>query len=78
MINQPVKIASFLIIGAGVILFALNAFLGGSLNIALPLVFLMLGGFFFMLAFRVRRIGPGHRFCTCPVHCSWFSGSFSC
>jgi DNA-binding CsgD family transcriptional regulator len=53
--NQPVKIASFLLIGTGVILFGLNIFLGGKLNVALPLVFLMLGGMFFILVFVLRQ-----------------------
>lgn len=55
MQNKPVKIASFLLIGIGVVLFALNIFLGGELNIALPLVFLLLGGVFYILVFAARE-----------------------
>lgn len=55
---QPVKIASFLLIAIGVILLALNAFLGGSLNLALPLVFLMLGGAFYILALATWQKWP--------------------
>ena len=49
MAAQPTRIFSYILIGAGILLFALNAFLGGSLNIALPLVFIMLGAIFFLL-----------------------------
>lgn len=49
-INQPIKIAGMILIGIGTILLALNIFFGRSLNVALPLVFMMLGGMFFVLA----------------------------
>jgi DNA-binding CsgD family transcriptional regulator/FtsH-binding integral membrane protein len=55
---QPTRIISYLLIGAGVLLFGLNAFQGGSLNIALPLVFLMLGGMFFLLVYRLKASQP--------------------
>lgn len=53
-INQPVKIASFLLIVVGVGLLALNIAFGGRVNVALPLVFLILGGMFFILVFATR------------------------
>lgn len=43
------KIISFVLVGAGVLLLGVNIFLGGVANIALPLVFLMLGGAFYLL-----------------------------
>ena len=50
-INQPIKIASYALIGVGVVLLGLNLFLRGTVNIALPLVFLMLGGGLLILVF---------------------------
>jgi len=55
MFSQPVKIASLLMIGTGLVMIGLNIFFGGMLNVALPLVFLMLGGMFFILAFISRQ-----------------------
>lgn len=52
--NKPVRIASFLLIGVGTLLLVLNAFLGNRVNIGLPLVFLMLGGGFFILVFSLK------------------------
>lgn len=54
MFSQPIRIASILLIGIGVLLLALNFALGGTLNIALPLVFLLIGGIFFILVFAAR------------------------
>ena len=54
MFSQPIRIASLLLIGIGVLLLALNFALGGTLNIALPLVFLLIGGIFFILVFAAR------------------------
>src|SRR5512146_1769326 len=50
-INRMVKIASFALVGLGVALLALSIFTQGAVNVALPLVFLMLGGAFFILLF---------------------------
>ncbi len=47
--NQIVKIASFGLVGLGAALLALSIFTRGAVNVALPLVFLMLGGAFFIL-----------------------------
>ena len=51
-LSQPVKIISLVLAGVGVILFGVNIILGWTLNIALPLVFLVLGGGFLVLTFR--------------------------
>jgi len=48
-LNRLVKIASFGLVGLGVLLLALSVFTRGAVNVALPLVFLMLGGAFFIL-----------------------------
>ncbi len=50
-LNRMVKIASFVLVGVGVALLALSFFTGGRVNVALPLVFMMLGGGFFILVF---------------------------
>jgi len=50
-INQPFRIIAYLLMGIGVLLLGLNFILGGIANIALPLVFLMLGGAFYILVF---------------------------
>lgn len=50
--NKPTKITGALIAGIGLILLGLNIYLGGTLNIALPLVFLLIGGVFFILAYH--------------------------
>lgn len=50
---RPVRITSLIIISTGLILLALNIFLDNSLNIALPLLFLVLGGGFFILVFII-------------------------
>jgi DNA-binding CsgD family transcriptional regulator len=48
-INQPIRLASIVFIVIGGILFLLNIFVEGIPNLALPLVFLMLGGAFYIL-----------------------------
>jgi DNA-binding CsgD family transcriptional regulator len=55
-VNRWVKIASTVLVGAGIVLFALNLLMGGKLNLALPLVFIMLGVVFFIL---VLIVAPG-------------------
>ena len=45
----------FHLVGVGVGLLALNLVLGPTFNVALPLVFLVLGGGFFILVFRLRQ-----------------------
>lgn len=54
IIHQPVRIISLVLVGGGIALLILNRILGGTLNIALPLVFLVLGGGFFILVFSLR------------------------
>ncbi len=54
-INRMVKIASFALVGLGVALLALSIFTHGAVNVALPLVFLMLGGAFFILVLALAE-----------------------
>lgn len=49
-INRLVRLASYLLIGAGVGFLALYYFMGSTANLALPLVFLVLGAAFLALA----------------------------
>ncbi len=53
--GKPITITSFILIGIGVLLFTLNILLDGALNIALPLVFLVLAGIFFIVTFATRE-----------------------
>ncbi len=53
--SRTIKIASFSLIGLGVVLLAANSLLGGNVNIALPLVFLMLGGACVILVFVLMK-----------------------
>lgn len=46
---KPVAAISIFIVAVGMVLLALSIFLDNAANIALPLVFLMLGGVFFLL-----------------------------
>ena len=50
-LNRLVKIASFGLVGLGALLLVLSIFTHGALNVALPLVFLMLGGASCILVF---------------------------
>jgi len=52
--NLSVRIISFSLVGVGAGLLVLNLLLGGRLNISLPLVFLALGGGFFILVLNLR------------------------
>jgi len=49
--NRGFRITSLILVGVGIAFLALNIATGGAFNITLPLVFLMLGGAFFILAF---------------------------
>lgn len=53
-VDRLVKIVSMGLIGAGVLFLAVSYATGGKVNIALPLVFLMLGAGFFVLVFVLR------------------------
>ncbi|HWQ45393.1 MAG TPA: LuxR C-terminal-related transcriptional regulator [Longilinea sp.] len=53
--RSPVKITSLILVSVGVILLVLNIFLDWTINIALPLVFLVLCGGFFILEFQLRK-----------------------
>jgi DNA-binding CsgD family transcriptional regulator len=53
--NRLVTTASLVLIGLGILSFALNFIVGWTLNISLPLVTLMLGGAFFFLAGVLAR-----------------------
>jgi DNA-binding CsgD family transcriptional regulator len=52
---NPISITSTIIILIGIGLLALNIVLGDQYNVALPLVFWVLGGGFFILIFRFRQ-----------------------
>jgi DNA-binding CsgD family transcriptional regulator len=45
----PVKIASFILMGVGIVLLGLTIYTRGEINLALPLVFLVLGGGFLLV-----------------------------
>lgn len=51
-LSKPIKIISVVLASVGVILFVVNIILGWTLNIALPLVFLVLGCGFLMVTYR--------------------------
>lgn len=53
--NRPISITSAIIILVGIGLLILNLVLGDQYNVALPLVFWVLGGGFFILIFRFRE-----------------------
>jgi DNA-binding CsgD family transcriptional regulator len=52
--DKQARIVSFLLVGVGVILFVLNLILHWEYNIALPLLFLVLGGGFFLVTEQIR------------------------
>lgn len=54
-ISKPVRIISVCLVAVGIILFVLNILMDGKVNIALPLVFLVLGAGFFILVFILRE-----------------------
>jgi DNA-binding CsgD family transcriptional regulator len=54
LIHLRVQITSLLLVLTGATLMAVSISSGGKINIALPLVFLVLGGGFFMLLFRIQ------------------------
>lgn len=53
--SLPVSITSAILVAAGLGLLALNIFTAGKYNIALPLVFMILGGVFFIVVFSLRE-----------------------
>lgn len=53
--NRVVRVASLAIILVGVILLVLNLVFGDRFNVALPLVFYVLSGGFFILIYRFRQ-----------------------
>lgn len=53
--NRPISITSAIIILIGIALLILNIVLGDQYNVALPLIFWVLGGGFFILIFRFRE-----------------------
>jgi DNA-binding CsgD family transcriptional regulator len=54
-ISRPVQITSAAIMAIGVILLTVSIISGGKINMALPLLFLVLGGAFFILVFSLRQ-----------------------
>ncbi len=57
-LNQPVRLTAVLLVAAGILLTALNIVLRGSVNIALPVLFLMLGAVFCLLVFVYAERWP--------------------
>jgi DNA-binding CsgD family transcriptional regulator len=56
LFSKPARVISYILTGTGVFLFAVNIALEWTLNIALPLVFLVLGsGFFFLVPYWKNR-----------------------
>lgn len=53
--RRAIQAVSLVVTGIGIILLTLNIILGGQINVALPLVFFVLGGCFFILVFRFRQ-----------------------
>lgn len=54
-INRPIQITSIVLIIIGALLLVLTIYSGGSYNFALPLLFLVLGGIFILLALRLHN-----------------------
>jgi len=54
-LNKLIKVISFVLVGAGVVLLGVNIVLGGTLNLALPLVFMMLGVAFYLLVLALYK-----------------------
>lgn len=53
--SLPIRITSIVIVLTGVGLLALNIYMGDVVNLNLPLVFLMVGGGFLVVLFRLRQ-----------------------
>lgn len=53
--SLPVSLTSIALVVVGLGLLALNIFTDGKYNIALPLVFMILGGVFFIVVFSLRQ-----------------------
>lgn len=56
--DRTVRAGSVVLGAIGIILLALNVYFGGRFNIALPLVFLMLGGIFLIVGLRMQQEHP--------------------
>ena len=54
-VGRPVKLASLILIIIGVVLLVLTIIFGDSFAIALPIVFILLGGGFFILAYAALK-----------------------
>jgi len=54
-IDHPFRLIGYLIAGLGLVLLALTIFLDGAVNVALPLVFLLLGAAFYILVFAFEN-----------------------
>lgn len=63
----PIDIASIALVAAGILLLALNILSGGKINLALPLLFLVLGGVFFIITAMLRRRLPCAAFFNIPA-----------
>lgn len=56
--DRTIRAGSLLLAAVGIILLAVNVYFGGKFNVALPLVFLMLGGIFLILGLRMQQERP--------------------
>lgn len=54
-VNRMVRLVSTIVMGMGALLLILNIFFPRDINLALPLVFLMLGGAFYMLTSVLQK-----------------------
>lgn len=63
----PIRITSFGLIGIGLILLALTIYSRGEINLALPLVFLVLGGVFLLVIFYLQQKRPWATFLFIPA-----------
>lgn len=64
--NRAVRITSFTLIGIGIVLMAVNVISKGSIDVALPLLFLVLGGAFFIVVFIFQTRSPLAQFLNVP------------
>jgi DNA-binding CsgD family transcriptional regulator len=66
-LSKPVWITSLIMVVVGIALLALSIFMGGKVNVALPLVFLVLAGGFFILEFYLRPMWSWASFLFIPA-----------
>ncbi len=64
--NRAVRITSIILIGIGIVLMAVNVITKGSVAVGLPLLFLVLGGAFFIMVFTLQPRSPLAQFLNIP------------